>query len=115
MIKYYDQLIYTIKEISKGNIICDDEELDNTLKLALHEVYIKSDSNKLSTIVLNIAKFYFENGDFNGYASAFNEAVIDLYKSYEEVNKEYFNGNEKEIEDIKKFYKKSLKNYLQIN
>lgn len=110
MVQRCNYLIDMLKEIDNGNeIIPDDEDF----KLALHEVYSNKNYNKLVELVRVLTDIHLKKGKFENYLEAFEEAVDDLGECYNQVNEHYFNGKEKK--NIQKFYKDSMKKFVEDN
>ncbi len=110
MVQRCNYLIDMLQEIKNGSEnIPDDEDVN----LALHEIYFNKERKKLGGLVSLLANIYFKKGKFKNYLEAFEEAVIDLYKDYIQINKQYF--NEKEKKNIQKFYLSSMKKSVRNN
>ena len=110
MIQCYNYLMDLLEEIGKGSkTIPNDEDLE----LALHEIYFEGDSKKLEKLVHVLTNIYFKNGKFKTYLEAFEETITDLYNDYEQVDKFYF--NEKEKENIRRFYRNSMETFVHNN
>ena len=105
MTERYNYLMDLLEEIDKGSetIAPNDEDLE----LALHEIYFEGDSKKLEKLVHVLTNIYFKNGKFKTYLEAFEETITDLYNDYGQIDERYF--NEKEKNNIKKFYTDSIK------
>ncbi|MEK6823404.1 MAG: hypothetical protein AABY06_00050 [Nanoarchaeota archaeon] len=110
MAQYYNDLIYLLKEIEKGNEIFPEDE---DFKLALHEIYSNQEYKKLNSLISVLTYIHFKKGKFENYLKAFEEAVIDLDDVYKIINEDYFKG--KEEKNIQEFYKNSIEELVKIN
>ncbi|MEK6817647.1 MAG: hypothetical protein AABX80_02490 [Nanoarchaeota archaeon] len=108
---------YLIERLFLNNIEeCSETLFDESLKLTLFYIYNNKDYKKIGNLVYLLTNFYFKNGPpENDYLTSFNNVIIDLEKDYEKINKKYFNENDENMKDIRKFYQDSIKEYGENN
>jgi len=113
MAQYYENIIKTLEDVAKGSKTIPDTN-DESLRLSLLEIYTHNEYKKLGNIIHLLSAVYLRKNKFKkNYSKIFDEAIIDLYSVYEQINKQYFNGEN--IEDFTEFYKDSINKYYQSN
>ena len=110
MEQHYEQVTKILKEMAKGNETFLDDE---SFRLSLLEIYSDNDHKKLSNLVSLLTNVYFKFG--GNYVNAFEEAVCDIYRDYESLNKYHLNENEETMKKIREFYQYSIKEHCESN